>query len=327
MIWLTWRQHRSEVLFGCLLLGLLAALLLLTGRDMFAAYQQAHQGTSVATCALNHGQDPICDTLTNEFRRQFGEDYAAQLLMLTILPGLAGMFFGAPLVAREVERGTHRLVWTLGITRLRWILVKVGALLLVTVLLFVTLSLLITWWRGPLDRVSGSQFSYGFDLEGAVPIAYAVFAFALGILAGTFVRRTVAAMAVTLAGFVGLRGVVEFVLRPRYLPPVARITDPGQGNPQAYNGDWVLNDGFHYLDRQGHYLTYADTVNVCHGYLVKGATADFNTCLHDQGIRLVNLYQPADRFWLFQGMESAIFLILAAVLLGLAIWWVKARIS
>lgn len=135
MIWLTWRQHRGEMLFGTLLLALLAALLLLSGRDMFAVYQQTHQGTSVAACALNHSQDAICDGLTGDFRRQFG-DYSVLLLTLTILPGLAGMFLGAPLVAREVERGTHRLVWTQGITRLRWILVKIGVLFLAIVLLF-----------------------------------------------------------------------------------------------------------------------------------------------------------------------------------------------
>lgn len=121
----------------------------------------------------------------------------------------------------------------------------------------------------------------------------------MGIVAGTFVRRALAAMAITLVGFVGLRGVIEFALRPRYLSPVARITDPGQGNPQAYNGDWVLNDGFHHLDRQGHYLTSADTVRLCSGS-AKGAAMDFNACLHAQGVHLLNLYQPAGRFWLFR---------------------------
>jgi hypothetical protein len=325
MIRVTWRQHRAEVLWSVLLLALLGILLTLSGREMFAAYQQIQQGTSVALCARTHQQNPICDALTSDFRRQFG-DFSALLLILTILPALAGMFLGAPLVAREVERGTHQLVWTQGISRLRWIAVKIGALVLVTALLFGVFSLLLTWWRGPLDAVSGSRFSYGFDLEGAVPVGYGLFALALGIAAGTVMQRTLAAMATTLAGFVALRGVVEFALRPRYLSPVALITDPGQGNPRAYNGDWVLNNGFTYLDRQGHAISSADAVNLCTGS-AKGATADFNICLHDHGVRLLNLYQPVERFWLFQGIESVIFLALAAALLGLAVWWVWARIS
>jgi hypothetical protein len=47
-------------------------------------------------------------------------------LLLLVLPMLAGMFWGAPLVAREVEHGTHRLVWTQGVSRLRWATTKIG---------------------------------------------------------------------------------------------------------------------------------------------------------------------------------------------------------
>jgi hypothetical protein len=36
------------------------------------------------------------------------------------------LFFGAPLVAGEVEHGTHRLVWTQGVSRRHWAVVKVG---------------------------------------------------------------------------------------------------------------------------------------------------------------------------------------------------------
>jgi hypothetical protein len=133
-------------------------------------------------------------------------------------------------------------------------------------------------------------------------------------------------MAVTFGGFDALRVVVEFVLRPQYLPPVARISDPTQGNPNPYNGDWVFNDGFSYLDRSGHPITSAQAVNLCSGS-AKGTTLGFTSCLHDQGIQLLNLYQPADRFWLFQGIESTIFVVLALALLALAIWWVRARIA
>jgi hypothetical protein len=38
-------------------------------------------------------------------------------------------------------------------------------------------------------------------------------------------------------------------------------------------------------------------------------------------------YQPADWFWLFQGMESAIFAILALALLALTVWWVRRRLA
>jgi hypothetical protein len=330
MMWVTWRQHRAEILWSALVLTVVGAALFLWSRDMFAAYQQAHNGATTAACALGHTQDPICDTLTGDFQRQFG-DSSVLLLLLTALPALAGMFLGAPLIARETERGTHQVAWTQGVSRLRWMSVKVLALAFVTVVLFTCCSLLLMWWRGPLDQVTGTRFSLGFDLEGFTPVAYALFAFALGVAASAVFRRTLAAMAVTVLGFIGLRLVIELAFRPSYLPPLARVSDPisatTQGNSSAYNGDWMIPNGFHYLDRAGHPVSEAEAVNLCHGYLIKGVATDFSSCLSDHGLRLVNLYQPADRFWLFQGIESAIFLTLALALLGLAIWWVTSRIN
>jgi hypothetical protein len=320
-----WRQHRAEAVWAVLLLLVLALLLVLGGRGMFAAYQQVQQGTTVSACARTHSQGPVCDALTGDFRNQFGAT-SFLLLGLTLLPALAGMFFGAPLVAREVERGTHRLAWTQGVTRGRWMLVKVGVMVVGTAVLFGLCSLLLMWWRGPLDRVAGDQFATGFDLEGGAPVAYALFALALGIAAGVLFRRTVPAMAATVAGFVAVRGVIEFGLRPRYLPPVARISDPTQGNPSPYNGDWVFNDGFSYVDRAGHAVSTAQTLNLCSGS-AKGTTLGLMSCLHDSGIQLRNLYQPAGRFWLFQGIESGIFVLLALALLVLAVWWVRSRLA
>ncbi|HZC77768.1 MAG TPA: ABC transporter permease subunit [Ktedonobacterales bacterium] len=325
MIWLTWRQHRGEMVWAVFLLALLAALLFLSSRAMFTAYAQVQHGTSVAVCARSHSQDAVCDALKGEFYNQFG-GASVLLLALTILPGLVGMFFGAPLVAREIERATNRLAWTQGITRLRWLWVKLGALVLSTAALFAAFALLLSWWRGPLDLVGGERFEYGFDLEGVAPVAYAVFALALGVAAGALLRRTLPAMAVTLGCFVALRGVIEFALRPRFLPPIARVTDPGQGNPTPYNGDWVLNNGFAYLDRQGHAISSADATQLCSN-VAKGGAFNFNACLQQQGIHLLNHYQPADRFWLFQGIESGIFFGLAVVLLALAVWWVMTRLT
>jgi len=330
MIWLAWRQHRAELLWSALVLAVVGGLLFWASRDMFAAYQLAHDGTTTAACAMGHSQDPICSTLTGDFQRRFG-DPAVLLLILTVLPALAGMFLGAPLVAREIERCTYQVAWTQGVSRLRWISVKLLALVLVTAVLFTCCSLLLMWWRGPLDQVTGTRFALGFDLEGVAPVAYALFALALGVAASVVFRRTLPAMAVTAFGFIGVRLVIEFAFRPHFLPPVARISgpvsSPTEGNPSAYNGDWLIPNGFHYLDRAGHAVSELDAVNLCHGYLVKGVTEDFGQCLQEHGLRLVNLYQPAGRFWLFQGIESAIFLTLALALLGLALWWVTARIS
>jgi hypothetical protein len=40
----------------------------------------------------------------------------------------------------------------------------------------------------------------------------------------------------------------------------------------------------------------------------------------------LDVYQPADRFWLFQAIEAALYVFLAAALLTLAIHWVRRRV-
>jgi hypothetical protein len=40
---------------------------------------------------------------------------------------------------------------------------------------------------------------------------------------------------------------------------------------------------------------------------------------------LTRAEQPASRFWAFQGIETGIFVVLAAVLLGVTFWVIKRR--
>ena len=68
-----------------------------------------------------------------------------------------------------------------------------------------------------------------FDQRGIVPIGYAAFAFALGVLAGVLIRRVVPAMATTLVGFVAIRLLFDHFVRPKLITPIASIlrTQPG----------------------------------------------------------------------------------------------------
>ena len=56
-------------------------------------------------------------------------DHLPHLVML--LPGLIGVFVGAPLVARELESGTFRFAWTLARSRVQWIVTKLVLLAVV----------------------------------------------------------------------------------------------------------------------------------------------------------------------------------------------------
>ena len=52
---------------------------------------------------------------------------AAQTIPVA-LPAVLGMFWGAPLVARELESGTFRLAWTQGRSRHTWFAAKLAVI-------------------------------------------------------------------------------------------------------------------------------------------------------------------------------------------------------
>jgi hypothetical protein len=118
-------------------------------------------------------------------------------LILLATPVLAGLFLGAPMVAADFEAGTTQFTWMQGITRARWLAVKAGWLavkagwlLLAAAAWGGVLAALTTWWASPTNAEHGSEFYPGrFDVLYLVPVAYAVFAMALGICAGALIRR------------------------------------------------------------------------------------------------------------------------------------------
>lgn len=115
----------------------------------------------------------------------------------------------------------HRFAWTQGITRRRWLAIGAGWLILAAAVIAGAVSALVTWWSGPGNALNASAFqANSFDVTDIVPVGYAIFAMALGICAGVLLRRTVPALAVTLAGFAALRVLIAQWLRPHYMTPV-----------------------------------------------------------------------------------------------------------
>ena len=90
-----------------------------------------------------------------------------------------------------------------------------------------------TWLASPLDELaslngyanSGRFNPLLFSERGLVPLGYAAFAFTLGAAAGAVLRRTVPAMALTLAGLAAARLAVTYWLRV-HLEPAAHLALP-----------------------------------------------------------------------------------------------------
>jgi ABC-2 family transporter len=328
MMWLTWRQHRAQALATLIGLGVIGAFSLITGPRIASAFRELH------ACLVVPGQD--CTLLHESFDRRFNSlQFVVPLYM--VVPVLIGVFLGAPLIAREVEQGTHRLAWTQSVTRGRWALTKMGLVSVFTVTAAGVFAWIVTTWSRPLVAASGDRFGFGvFDLRGIVPIAYGLFAVALGTAAGALIRKTLPAMAATLGAFVAVRVAVEVLLRPRYLPEQTVSYPFLSGGPRAGLGDWVISSRV--FDPTGRFVSSNGNITVdpsalahyCPGVPAApslGGKDEIGRCLTHLGVRIVDTYQPASRFWLFQGIESAIFLLLAAGLLVLAMWLIRRRIS
>ncbi|HXP20514.1 MAG TPA: ABC transporter permease [Streptosporangiaceae bacterium] len=344
MIWLTWRQFRAQSIVTAAALAVLAVVLLITGLQLAHLYD----ASGLATCHA-HGD---CETLTSRFTDELGSGAAYKplffvgLAVLYLTPALIGLFWGAPLITRELETGTFRLAWNQSVTRTRWMAVKLGLIGLAAMAATGLFSLMITWWAGPIDRVTtsghGGQGTTSFtrldplvfDARGITPIGYAAFAFALGVTAGVLIRRTLPAMAATLAAFAAVQIAWPNWIRPHLITPVRAILPLNAGN---LSGLMITNNStmtvIGAVTKPGAWILSNQTVGTT-GHLFTGPvphvclSGSFQACTQALGglhLRQLLTYQPASRFWAFQWYETAIFLAIAVALAGLCFWRIRRR--
>jgi hypothetical protein len=321
MTWLVWRQHRNQAYLAAAALATFAVVLLVTGRQMASQYQSA-----VTSCTASHACGNLANTLV------LGSTVMSLLITLTVVvPCLLGAFWGGPLLAREFETGTSQFAWMQSITRGRWLTVKVGWALLAAAVWGAAVSALVTWWSSPLNALNHQNFQPSqFDIQGIVPIGYAVFAVALGITAGAVFRRTLPALAVAIAVFTFLRLVIGQDFRAHYLTAVT-TTFSFLHRPVLPAGSyWLVSSGVvsragqvaNNLGNSGPGISFggvrvpiASMPSTCRD-LVFTSPLKFGSCLAAHGYRAMITYQPAGRYWAFQGIETGIFVVLAAALIA-----------
>ena len=335
MIWFTWRQFRTQTWITIGALVALGVALIITSRSIADAYTTAN----VAACGTD------CEAAINNFLNQIRTSanstvYDLATAIMYLVPAVIGIFWGAPLLARELETGTHRLAWNQSVTRTRWLTTKlavIGAAAATTVGL---LSLAVTSWAHRIDDATGDRITpllYG--ARGIVPIGYALFAFILGVTLGMLLRRTVPAMAATLA----IYGVAVFsmqewvreqlvsashVITPldtsslegvSVNPETAQMTVFGSDNlPEA----WVLSNQT--VTDTGQAFTGPVDPQYC------GPDAGFTECqewIGTLGLRQDLTYHPASHFWPLQWAETGIFVAVAVLLAGFCFWWTRRRLT
>ena len=343
MIWLTWRQFRAQALTAAAAVAAFAILLAATGPGLASRYA----ASGITGC---HGGG--CTNAAIGFLVQLANTtlypgvYELGITVILVAPAIIGIFWGAPLIAREFETRTSALAWTQSITRTRWLAVKLALTGLAAMAVTEALSLLYTWWAEPIGRAFNlgarttlfdqNQFSsLMFATRGITPLGYAAFAFALGAATGVLFRRALPAMAVTLAIFAAVQVAMPLGVRPHLIPPDRTVAtfasvqadDIGTLAPTVVPGSpgaWIISSGA--VNAAGQPVNIGAVSASCYSAAGKGpSAAAVWQCLDGKGIREAVTYLPGSRYWPLQYVETGIFLALALALAGWCSWRLGRR--
>lgn len=350
MIRVAVRQFRTEAIVGAALLVAVAIVLAVTGVHLAHVYDAFENQCKAAS---------TCTNASNPVQNVDKPLQGALPIVAIVTPALLGLFFGAPLIARELESGTYRLAWTQSVTRKRWLAAKLGVVGLFAMAFAGLLTWIVDWWASPLMATNGMRFAPAiFSIQGVAPIGYAAFALALGVAAGVLLRHTVAAMAVTGVGFAAARLAVTYLVRPNLASPVHKLlplsagSGPSVGFTGAGGGSVTLGpahvsvpNGWVYatalVDKAGHAPTGQYVAHACpavsqgaHALAASGGQpgsgpsgTQIQACIAklSSSVHTVITYQPASRFWPFQLAETGIFIVAALALCALSYWWLRRR--
>lgn len=301
MLWLTWRQHRAQILLTFGLMSVLGVLFLITGLQA-AGYVAEHAPPGCPGPAVR------CREVNTALRDWYDPMYTTFGLLPLAGPALVGAFWGAPLLGREFERGTNKLAWSQALPLGRWLGAKLGILSAILVLAGLASSAMISAWTTVFrGAIYGSALSNPgqFNMVGVAPAAWWLFAFAVGALAGTLFRRTLIAMGATIA-VVAVSFPLVFFSLGDFADPV-RVVTADREQPLNEGGLLVREN---WVDPAGREIS-GPPAGVCQapaGVDPRSSRAQLeqNTCLLDHGYKVAVYHHPASRFWTFQLVQAAI---------------------
>ncbi len=296
MTWVTWRQHRAQAVACLIMFAALAAYAVVLGMQMRSAFG----ADGVAGC-MAHSGGAGCPAAITSFVDRFARGGSSALIgiPLVAIPGLLGAVVGAPLLGRELERGTWRLAWSQTVPRTRWLVAKLGLVTGGLVVFGAAVTAVMTWYHEPLDRVSSRLQPVPLNSGGVTFTASLLCAFGLAVLAGLLLRNAIAAM---VAGYIAweMPSTVALLLGgPIHIPAPAVLRIPCHaGCPGASAGSVPP---------------------------VTGHLGDHVLGVARSGGELVVTYLPASRFWTVQFIQAGLYLAVAVVTLGTAVWLLHRR--
>ncbi|MFE2410362.1 hypothetical protein ACFXDE_18680 [Kitasatospora sp. NPDC059408] len=269
LTWVVLRQNRA-------LLRTMGALLVLAAADLLWIHIASQHTIGIlrrtgcySPASWNSTQ---CWTLLAPINRPTFWYMQVLQPVVTAIPLLVGVFVGAPMIAQEHERGTIRLIRSQSVHPLRWLAVRLAvpglAVLATTGVIAALMSWV--WWtdvvHGPIAFDPPFQF-FTYPALGPAPVAWSLFALAVGALLGQLLRRTLPAMFVTAATVGAAFGAMSWARR--YLYPITdKVVPLHEAQP---TNAWLIDHGVVMADG----TRVNDEVCISADHACDGATASW----------------------------------------------------
>ncbi|MER7584719.1 hypothetical protein [Kitasatospora sp. NPDC097691] len=323
ILWLSWRQHRWQLIGVAVTTLALLVWMAVNAADLQSALDLCHG----PDCAKAVADDRLA-------RIRHGADIAGyQLNFVVLLPAMFGMFIGVPLLAREYEQRTLLLAWSQDVSPQQWLFGKLAVLGTVVGGLAAALAaecLHVAQLVHLADRRSlfeGTLYQAGGWLPLTLALGWGMF----GVALGAGLRRLLPAFVAVLGAF-GARTMLMEQLRPHLMDPVTRTiglgVERGQGvDPFAPVANELLLDGGKapFVDAGGALHPYNEVMGQWCGSVPDGRTEAFTSCLQQHGLAgIQQSLQPASRLGTFHLIENGLNLGLFAVSLAVT-WWLVRR--
>lgn len=197
-------------------------------------------------CLANFEAPPLgCDLKSSAWYDAQNGVAGLSMGVLIFLSFAAGLFLGVPIVARELERGTARLAWSLAPSRMRWFLARLLPVLVLLALVTFLAGIAADRYVAATTSESDLANSFtNFGFRGLLIASRAVFIFAVGVAVGSIVGRALPAIilaaVIATIGLAGGERVHQMILASEAV--VIPMDQNGDNNPAP--GDLYIDQKF-----------------------------------------------------------------------------------